>query len=72
MTKIEEAAEAERKRLLDLTAKLLSEVMALDEDDQIEVLALTIRAWCYARDRQHGRDPVPWAGKPKAQREERQ
>lgn len=44
-----ELDEAERRRLLGMAARVLSAVMALDESDQLDVLALALRAWCYNR-----------------------
>jgi hypothetical protein len=43
-----ELDEPERCRLLNLAAKVLSEVIALDKGDQLDVLALVLRAWCHA------------------------
>jgi hypothetical protein len=45
--------------LTTVAARILSEVLPLAPDDQVEVLALTIRAWCGMRD--HG-----WSGSEKA------
>jgi len=41
---------AERERKLDLAAGILSCVLAVDTDDQTDVLAYAVAAWCYARD----------------------
>jgi hypothetical protein len=39
------------ERLEPMVADILSRIMELPIDDQIEVLAVTLAAWCYARDR---------------------
>jgi hypothetical protein len=45
---------AEKDRLTTLAAGVLSRVMELETGDQIEVLALVVAGWCYARDRHRG------------------
>ena len=44
------SAAPERDRLTLLAASILSRVLQLDISDQIEVLALVVATWVYARD----------------------
>jgi len=40
------------ERLEPMVVDILSRILELPVDDQIDVLALAIATWCYARDRQ--------------------